>query len=215
MPRAHCSSGEHAFTVRTDTIPSGLVTGVPMTVTPGRGSTGTLIGNSTQRGAHSTRGPAFIASLIGFIIHPEKGKLAMVLRSITASPSYPCSALRNQGCWRCGSNDHLRRDCPQPPSNTELDGMPRVCGPRRAMWSRGELRGRGTCGDCYDASSTVLSQMAGLGARIDLQVVFALLRRASISSSLGFFTITSIRKSTWSQLARFMSTACCTAMNPW
>jgi len=36
----------------------------------------------------------------------------------------PCFALGKHGCWRCGNETHLRRDCPHPASPAEMNNEP-------------------------------------------------------------------------------------------
>ena len=44
--------------------------------------------------------------------------------NVAVEPSGFLHALRNQACWRCGSRDHLRKDCPHAESTAEREGKP-------------------------------------------------------------------------------------------
>jgi len=100
-----------------------------------------------------------------------------------------CAMGRVPGCWRCGDMNHLRRDCPQPPSEAEQKGMPlnswaKQPGPRPAAMSRpsgGAMsfapRGLGMTAPM----PPTVAQMATLTARVDRQEAMfeAILERLS------------------------------------
>ena len=45
--------------------------------------------------------------------------------ALAGSGPFLCAMGRGvSGCWRCGDKEHLRRDCPQSPSEAEQQGRP-------------------------------------------------------------------------------------------
>ena len=84
-------------------------------------------------------------------------------------------ALGKTGCWRCGDETHLRRDCPHPASSAEINNEPlnkwarysrpeRRVGSSAAAWST-TPRGQGMPA----ASTTNVTSVAALTARMDRQ----------------------------------------------
>jgi hypothetical protein len=76
------------------------------------------------------------------------------------------------GCWRCGDKEHLRRDCPQAPSEAEQNGRPmnawakmgpRTAAPVRTTGTTSSFPPRGTMGP------TQVAQMAMMTERLDRQ----------------------------------------------
>ena len=85
-----------------------------------------------------------------------------------------CAMGRTPGCWRCGSAEHLRRECPQPASDQERQGKhtwakqpgrvtpAQLSGGTPGMWPS---RGQGA----VTVASPTVAQMATLTSRIDRQ----------------------------------------------
>jgi len=99
-----------------------------------------------------------------------------VKEALPAPDSGLCALGRGvPGCWRCVSMDHLRRDCPQPPSEAEQKGMPlnawakqpgsRSVAPTKTAGMAMSFPPRGTMAP----ATTNVAQMATLTARVDRQ----------------------------------------------
>ena len=92
--------------------------------------------------------------------------------------SWPLCAMgtgRTPGCWRCGSDQHLRRECTHPAADTDRKGLPlnqwaKTPKPTQTQSTNGPLsawpaRGQGAA----TAAPPTVAQVANLTARFDRQ----------------------------------------------
>jgi hypothetical protein len=93
--------------------------------------------------------------------------------ALAGSGPFLCAMGRGvSGCWRCGDKEHLRRDCPQSPSEAEQQGRPmnawakmgpRTAAPVRTTGMTSSFPPRGTL------APTQVAQMAMMTERLDRQ----------------------------------------------